>query len=140
MKQTIIATLAIILVAGCSMNYGRRTPFNWSDVYLDKKVSEDSFQVVVFGNQYDKQVRAKVEDFLLLRAAELTLDNGYGYFLFICSDVQRTRNQRNPNYIAYGTLKMVKEMEPGVNSKDARKVMEEIGEKYSIEFPSRNIN
>src|SRR5690625_1833823 len=47
--------------------------------YSDEALSPDSYRVQVSGNSLTS--RARVEDYLLLRAAEITLREGYDHFL-----------------------------------------------------------
>lgn len=52
--------------------------------YSETQLSENIFQVYFRGNGYTSQERAS--DFNLLRSAEVTLENGYRYFIIVESD------------------------------------------------------
>src|SRR5690625_2162173 len=49
--------------------------------YSEERISEDSYRITVAGNSVPS--RARVEDYLLFRAAELTLSEGYDCFLLL---------------------------------------------------------
>ncbi|HLW28087.1 MAG TPA: hypothetical protein VKY54_10155 [Kiloniellales bacterium] len=49
--------------------------------YSETKVSEDSYRITVTGNSLT--TRDRIEDYLLFRAAELTLMEGYDHFLLL---------------------------------------------------------
>jgi hypothetical protein len=75
MKGTILGALVLASVSGCATPYqsnGIRGGYN--EVQLDKNVFRVSFQ----GNAYTAP--RKVTDYILLRSAELTLQNGFRYF------------------------------------------------------------
>jgi len=79
MKRVIrVAALSIALVvsvAGCTSYQAQGLSGGFSETQLDTNVWEVSFR----GNGYTSKER--VRDFGLLRASELTLQNGYSYFL-----------------------------------------------------------
>lgn len=49
--------------------------------YSEERISEDSYRITVAGNSLTS--RDRVEDYLLFRAAELTLSEGYDFFLLL---------------------------------------------------------
>lgn len=70
-----IGCIVILALAGCATPYqrdGLRGGYN--EVQLDRNVFRVSFQ----GNAYTAP--RKVTDYILLRSAELTLENGFKYF------------------------------------------------------------
>ena len=83
-KQAIIAAAAAtsLLITGCA---SRSTPYQpisaankISGGYSDERIGEDRFRVKFSGNTLTS--REKVESYLLLRAAELTLEQGMDWF------------------------------------------------------------
>jgi hypothetical protein len=78
MKKLLIILLIVLFVQGCATGY-RSEGFlgGYSEIQLDKNVYKVSFK----GNAYVSQEKAA--NFTLLRCAELTLDNGYKYFVII---------------------------------------------------------
>lgn len=72
------------VVAGCATGPFGPTGYQasgWLGGYSDMKVQDDIFKVTFSGNGYTNAVRAR--DFALLRCAEVTLGNGYKYFIII---------------------------------------------------------
>ena len=55
--------------------------------YSDRQIEENRFKVSFSGNSYTS--RDTVERYLLYRAAELTLQRGYDYFIFAERDIDR---------------------------------------------------
>ena len=77
MRIVLVLLLCIGLV-GCATGYARR---GWTGGYSDMKMQEDIFRVAFSGNAYVGMGR--VEDYTLLRSAEVALENGYKYFIII---------------------------------------------------------
>jgi len=67
--------LVLLLVSGCATSYGQQ---NLTGGYTDKQLRYNSFEIVFDGNAYTSS--ETVDDFAVLRAAELTIENGYQYF------------------------------------------------------------
>jgi hypothetical protein len=64
--------------------------------YSDRQIEDNRFQVSFSGNSYTS--RDTVEKYLLYRAAELTLQRGYDYFIFADRDVDhRSRVYSTPS-------------------------------------------
>ncbi len=78
MKNLFIILLVVLFFQGCATAY-KSVGFTggYSETQLDKNVFKVSFR----GNGYTR--RERVSDFTLLRSAELTLENGYKYFVII---------------------------------------------------------
>ena len=77
MKKFLLLLLCLSLV-GCATGYQRQ---GLTGGYSDTKIQDDIFKVSFRGNAYCYQGRA--EDFVLLRSAEVALENGYKYFIII---------------------------------------------------------
>jgi len=78
LKITAIAFLTVVAVAGCATPYQPKNldgGFGFSSMQL----GESAFEVRFQGGAFDSQERAS--DFALLRAAELTLEKGFKYFI-----------------------------------------------------------
>ncbi len=54
--------------------------------YSDQRIESDRYRVSFRGNAQTR--RETVEDFLLLRSAELTVQNGYDYFIVVENDTE----------------------------------------------------
>ncbi len=83
--------MALALVfGGCATGY-KKIGFNGG--FSEEKKSENKFQVSFKGNRYTHRIRAT--DFNLLRSAEVTLENGFRYFVIqdsqcILEDIEYT--------------------------------------------------
>ena len=78
MKKLIYLFVMVVLLSGCATGYQRQ---GFTGGYTDMKLQDDIFKVSFRGNAYCHQERA--EDFVLLRSAEVALENGYKYFIII---------------------------------------------------------
>ena len=75
----VFGVLALALCAGgCATGY---QPMGFAGGYDDTRLAPDFFRVSFDGNQHTSMTRA--QDFALLRAAELTLANGYTHFAIV---------------------------------------------------------
>jgi len=101
------ATAVTLLLLSCATSYQPKSfTGGFSSTQLDKNV----FQVSFNGNGYTNQER--VNDFALLRSAEIVLENGYEYFAIV--DSQRysqthafttpTTSTTNLSANTYGTM------------------------------------
>ncbi len=72
--------VVLILISGCT------TPYEKS--YSDFRINEDTFSVTAKGNQHTSE--EIVERYLFRRASEVTLANGFRFFVFV-SQEDRTR-------------------------------------------------
>jgi hypothetical protein len=78
MKYLSIIILLSILLSGCATSYqSSGSTGGYSETQLDENVFKISFR----GNGFTG--RERVADFALLRSAELSLQNGYKYFVVI---------------------------------------------------------
>ena len=77
-KILLAGLVAILLLAGCATPY-HSTGFTGG--YSDTQLAPDVFRIVFRGNGYTSTERA--QDFALLRASELTLQNGFICFAVI---------------------------------------------------------
>lgn len=75
---TVLFLLLSLGLAGCATGYARH---GFTGGYSDMKLQDDIYRVAFNGNAYCSGGRA--EDFTLLRCAELTLEQGYKYFIII---------------------------------------------------------
>jgi hypothetical protein len=74
----IIAGIFLIVLTSCASPYQRE---GFGGGYSDAQLSENVFRVGFRGNGYTSADRAS--DFALIRAAELTLENGFNYFVVV---------------------------------------------------------
>jgi len=59
-------------------------PKSFSGGYADTRIDKNIFRVSFSGNGYTAKER--VQDFVLLRSAELALENGFEYFIIVNSE------------------------------------------------------
>jgi hypothetical protein len=77
-----------VLLTSCATPYQSSSFMGGFD---EIKLSDDSYQVNFRGNKYSSTQRAI--DFTLLRSAELTLENGYSYFIVVDSEVRSSHKR-----------------------------------------------
>lgn len=91
MKYKLLAFIPLtVIIAGCATSYGARDFFGRG--YSEIRTNPDSFIVTFKGNgcTYSDDVMR----YALLRASELTIQNGYSYFVVLSSEDQSS----NYNY------------------------------------------
>src|SRR5882724_2256033 len=77
--KTLVPLLTLILsLAGCATTY---QPQSFSGGFSETQLDKNVFRVSFKGNGYTQAERA--EEMALLRSAELTLKNGFKYFVII---------------------------------------------------------
>lgn len=72
------ALCACVVLAGCATAYHTA---GFTGGYSDTQLAENVFQVSFRGNGYTS--RERVEDFALLRSAEVSLEHGFPYFVVV---------------------------------------------------------
>jgi hypothetical protein len=75
-----LAILMIVFIAGCASSY---QPNGISGGYSEIRLADDTYKVSFRGNGYTSAEKAT--DLAMLRAADLTLMNGYRYFVVVDS-------------------------------------------------------
>ena len=83
--KNLLYTLSIILVSSCATTYQSSS---FTGGYVDTQLSETLWKVSVNGNGFTSS--SVVGDYALLRAAELTLEKGYKYFVIAGYDKNKT--------------------------------------------------
>jgi hypothetical protein len=81
MKNILFIVFFASLVQGCSTSY---QPKSFSGGFSETQLDENVFNVTFSGNGFTS--REQASDFTLLRSAELTLKNGYKYFVIVTAD------------------------------------------------------
>jgi len=72
-------------------------PMGFTGGYEETRLDENMFSVFFAGNGFTGRQRA--QDFAFLRAAELTLNHGYEYFVIVQSDTSiATSTYTTPGY------------------------------------------
>ena len=102
-KIKIAAALAALMaLGGCASPapFAPRLPGQQTG-YTDRQLSDNRYRVTFAGNSVTP--RDRVEDYLLLRAAQVTLAAGYGHFLFDTRDTRaHTTYSAMPDPAPYG--------------------------------------
>ena len=78
MLKNYLLSILCLLLAGCATSY---QPKSYTGGYTDTKLDDDKYRVTFSGNQHTSADR--VEEYALLRAAELTLEYGYSHFVTV---------------------------------------------------------
>ena len=78
MRLAIVAVLATISLSACG-HTSVYAPMDGRYGFAEQRIEQNRFRVMFHGDSSTS--RETVENFLLYRAAELTLENGYDYFL-----------------------------------------------------------
>ena len=73
-----LVTLVVVVLAGCATQY---QPDAFTGGYSETQLDHNVFRVTFGGNAYVSPER--VEDFALLRSAELTLEKGFTHFVIV---------------------------------------------------------
>jgi hypothetical protein len=87
LRSTAMVAASVLVLAGCQT----ATPYHPSDRpgaagYSDEQLAGNRYRVTFTGNSATR--RDMVENFLLLRSAEVTLKAGYRFFLFDTRDTK----------------------------------------------------
>lgn len=102
MRGIIIILLCLGLI-GCATTYRKYRNFPNYDGYYHLKLQDDIFKVSFAGNQFTAS--SDVNNYALLRSAEVALQNGYKYFLILEKEAgNRVQTFTMPeSYSAYTT-------------------------------------
>ncbi|CAG4890749.1 CC0125/CC1285 family lipoprotein [Paraburkholderia saeva] len=91
---SLVASLSIVgLLAGCATGY---QPSGMNGGFSETQLDTNVFRVSFKGNGYTS--RDKVEDFVLLRSADLTLSHGFTHFAIVDG-----KSYENKSYISMPT-------------------------------------
>lgn len=89
--------ISVLLICACATGYQRE---GFTGGFSETQLDENVFRVIFKGNGYTQQDRAN--DFVLLRSADLALENGYKYFIIIDSSTS-TQNSTYTTPTTYNT-------------------------------------
>lgn len=80
MKKKLLNILLCVsaFLVGCATQYQK---YSFSGGYTDVKIQDNIFKVSFYGNAYIS--KDNVQNFALLRSAEVALENGYSYFVVL---------------------------------------------------------
>ena len=80
--KTLALAVTLLLLAGCATPYQSG---GFRGGYKEIQLDENVFQISFKGNAFVSAGR--VENYALLRSAEVALENGYEYFVIVDQDV-----------------------------------------------------
>lgn len=100
-KSLIAAGLLASALSGCATATFYQPVANGYG-YTEQRIEKNRYRITFFGNS--RTPKQTVENYLLYRAAELSLQAGYDYFVFASNDVDaNTRYQQSfSGYYGYG--------------------------------------
>ena len=115
-------------LVGCATSYG---PMGLAGGYEDAKVQDDTYNVTFSGNGFTSPVTAK--NYLMYRCAEITVQNGYDFFVIVAGDtvvnysVMGQGTVAKPMYTS--TIKLGKGPRPvgNHNAYDAHQIIKNLG-------------
>lgn len=84
-RLLVLVLTGTLLLAGCATATPYQ-PVNNGYGYSEQRLEADRYRVSFFGN--DRTAYEDVTDYVLYRAAEITLDNGYDHFVVIDRSTQ----------------------------------------------------
>jgi hypothetical protein len=86
--RVVLATFGLAVLAGCAT----QTPYGPADTsgygFSEQRIEDNRFRIMFRGNSLTD--RQTVENYLLFRAAEVTLQNGYDYFIVVEDETEKT--------------------------------------------------
>lgn len=93
-QAKLLGTLGLLALTACSSPtpYAPREPGGTTG-YTDQRLEQNRYRVTFTGNSVTR--RETVEDYLLLRAAEVTLQSGFRYFVFDTRDTEAKTSYRS---------------------------------------------
>jgi hypothetical protein len=102
MRSSLIALSAVCLIAGCGTAY---QPDGVSGGYSDRVLAKNTAQVTFRGNRFTAP--DTVHSYLLRRCAEVTLHNGFNYFVLVHDEEPNDGNTDNlGSKVATATIEM----------------------------------
>ena len=96
-QQWLLAAALLLLLGACAT----QTPYQPSGDgrygYSEQKIEKNRYRVTFTGNP--STPRETVQNYLLYRASELTLQNGFDYFTMVDRDVERETRYYSHGYV-----------------------------------------
>ncbi|AWB68266.1 hypothetical protein C2869_18420 [Saccharobesus litoralis] len=99
-KYTLLLIVSAVLLAGCASKPAYRAASHGGYGYQESVISEDRYRVS-FKTRGDKKMMAM--DFATLRAAELTQQQGYDWFIIVSRDSMVNKTTNNQAKTSFGT-------------------------------------
>jgi hypothetical protein len=100
MIRTLVFAALASALAACATSTPYQPASDGGYGFSDQKIEDNKYRITFRGNSSTS--REQVENALLYRAAELTVQNGFDYFVMLESDTEaRTRRTRSPAFYGY---------------------------------------
>lgn len=97
-RNTITLAVGAFVLAACATPTAYQAAKNGHG-YAEQPLEEDRVRVTFSGNSLTP--RETVENYLLFRAAEVTAERGYGHFIVVEQDIEKTTTYRT-RYSSFG--------------------------------------
>lgn len=94
----LLGLIFLAFLTACATPY---QPHGTSGGFSETQLDQNVFQVTFKGNAYIS--REQVNDYTLLRSAEVTLENGFSYFVIVDKDQYVTQSSYTTPSTTYGT-------------------------------------
>ena len=85
-RRRLAALAGLLMLIGCGVPTPYQ-PISGGEGYTEQALERDRYRVAFFGNSLT--TRETVENYLLYRAAEVTVAMGYDYFVIVDSETER---------------------------------------------------
>ena len=113
MKKLLCMISVVLLLAACATPYKQATKAT-ANGYFDTKLQDGMYEVLFNGN--DNTSTAKANNFALLRAAEVCLENGYQSFEVMRKTEDFTEKEVDTGIKIFGgTLSNIENSEPKIS-------------------------
>ncbi len=98
-QAKLLGALGFLALTACTAPtpYAPREPGEYTG-YTDQRLDQNRYRVTFTGNSVTR--RETVEDYLLLRSAEVTLQSGFRYFVFDTRDTEAKTNYQT-NFVGW---------------------------------------
>ncbi len=101
-KQGVFAALAVLALSACASTTPYQQAQGRGNGYSEQKLERDKFRIVFSGNTLTDRVT--VENYVLYRAAEVTVQSGNDYFIMIedTTDARRSFRTTGTSFGGFG--------------------------------------
>ena len=128
-KFAILLALSALMISGCATAYvpeglNHCTGYGMCrGGYSESRLAEDTYRVSFQGNA--RTSRETTQKYLVYRCAEVTLNSGYEYFVFINENTETEKKK----YRANAVIKLYRADQPTNNGRayNAKQVLENLG-------------
>jgi len=116
--------------------YHDKTKSGSDDGFVVTKLSDNKYRIVFFGN--DETSRERANDFVLLRAAEETLSNGYEYLVIVRSKLRNSKDKFSRQTSTIAPIKVIRKDGSIIYTRDYVTQFGTSSKKYATTRPEVN--